>query len=1095
MASEPDNHEISLETSNNNLNGIAFDTMQAPRLITNGTAMQTTEQPLPINEASNNNNGSNKPEATEEIDMELWANSLVGRWWEIFWEPNEENDGDDIIASGHVGGNNSSSGGGYQVNDNTTQDVAMSIRGGGIEDDDTSKNNGVVKMEDTTTQSSANNTPVTTAIGQTSTAQTSTAAPVGQQQQQRQKQASIPIQQRQRPRSSIKHNKSSSTQQKRRTSQQSLTQPYQHRPRFLDYDATKKQTQQQQQPPAPAQPVIMTRPQPVMLPLPQSSTPITRPQTVVFNAVYHQPKLGLSLRQQQQQQQEWGKGTTTAQVGITEISPNAPNAHLIQVGDVIVGINGKRFPSSVSVIGGSSDDDQQRKAHFNLVVTALRDTPRPMTVNFERRLNVSSSSFNNTAPSTYMPVAVAPQKVAAPQSVGGSVQSLQMAIQTQQQQLGLDRGVGQTNIAMPTPNPLLMHAHTTANVTANSSDNKYNPKAPPAKLTERELQYPLEPAATTDFPPGWNKRVIPRENQSAGKKSHDTYYYSPVQGYKFRSRPEVRQFLEMLARRMGDEVGAFEEFRREKSRKRSDRKPPSSSLLQSSTTAMEVDGNQMGERKRRSNSFDDDDTQSESDVTSTADDDDDTGADAIDWYDGKILSYADGNFVVYFLGDTEDVTYTMPLTPKIVRPSVRAWTKRTLALLSCDVDLTNEGTIPHEIVDSLPPSTDIPKDETKLACVGENGDDNSHYMRLIQYSKLLETQIQLAKQLSPHADDDQSGGTVDGEDEGPGPFANKSYVKHLRNCLGESKKVCDWLSREVDALNVFKRMNGGTQDPLASALVSKDAMQSFLVHGATFLQRILALIPNKIEAVSNEHHSTNGRKRRRANTNEPSEQQQNSDNILPMVTSDSLDEAMNSILNGSGEDKQHMLMTSTLNRIVSVLYLDLWQPNQDWIKEAEDMIYGNSTKFYSIEDIESHVQASQKLTLFDISSWRIDLEAKLNRARFFEMEAWSAIKACTALDESGNTAASSDSCLLALNRLQNELCSTTIAVGEQSIMRNMNPLGKQSVSANGTHSLTRDDIENAIKTRQWILDLMQAKATRERASFVQVSDLSSSRHF
>ncbi|KAK1748201.1 TFIIS central domain-containing protein [Skeletonema marinoi] len=1094
MASQPNNHEMkSLETtsSNNNLNGIAFDSVQAPRLITNGTAnvvdnntpqqfamqsMQTSEQPLPTTtEVSNNNTGINKPEATEEIDMELWANSLVGRWWEIFWEPNEENDGDDIIVSGDVGGN--ISGGGYQVNDNTTQDVAMSIRGGGIEDDDTSNNNGVLKMEDTTAQSSANNTPVTAAAGQTSTAQTSTAAPVEQQQQQqRQKQASIPIQQRQRPRSSIKHNKSS-TQQKRRTSQQSLTQPYQHRPRFLDYDATKKQTQQQQQQP-PAQPVIMTRPQPA---LPQS-TPIMRPQTVVFNAVYHQPKLGLSLRQQQQQQQEWGKGTTTtAQVGITEISPNAPNANLIQVGDVIVGINGKRFPSG-SVIGGSSDD-QQRKAHFNLVVTALRDTPRPMTVNFERRLISSSSFNNNTDPSNYMPVAVASQKVAALQSVGGSVQSIQMTVQPQQQ-LGVVRGMGQTNIAMPTPNPLLIqHAHTTANAAANSSDNKYNPKAPPAKLTERELQYPLEPAATTDFPPGWNKRVIPRENQSAGKKSNDTYYYSPIQGYKFRSRPEVRQFLEMLARRMGDEVGAFEEFRREKSKKRSDRKPPSSSLLQSSTTAMEVDGN-MGERKRRSNSFEDD-TQSESDVTSTADDDDDTGADAIDWYDGKILSYADGNFVVYFLGDTEDVTYTMPLTPKIVRPSVRAWTKRTLALLSCDVDLTNEGTIPREIVDSLPPSTDIPKDENKLACVGESGDENNPYMRLIQYGKLLETQIQLAKQLSPHADDDQSGGTVDGEDEGPGPFANKSYVKHLRNCLGESKKVCDWLSREVDALNVFKRVNGGTQDPLASAHVSKDSMQSFLVHGATFLQRILALVPNKVDAVSNEHHSTNGRKRRRANTNEPSEQQQNSDNILPMVSSDSLDEAMTSILNGSGEDKQQMLMTSTLNQIVSVLYLDLWQPNQDWIKEAEDMIYGKSTKFYSIEDIESHVQASQKLTLFDISSWRIDLEAKLNRARFFEMEAWSAIKACTALDESGNTAASSDSCLLALNRLQNELCSTTLAAGEQSIMRNMNPLGKQSVSANGTHSLTRDDIENAIKTRQWILDLVQAKTSRERASFVQ----------
>ena len=75
----------------------------------------------------------------------------------------------------------------------------------------------------------------------------------------------------------------------------------------------------------------------------------------------------------------------------------------------------------------------------------------------------------------------------------------------------------------------------------------------------------------------------------------------------------------------------------------------------------------IGEKKRRQNSFEDDAIETE-DETSTADtdsgEDEDTGEDAIDWYDGKILSYSDGNFVVYFLGDEEDVTYTMPLTPK-----------------------------------------------------------------------------------------------------------------------------------------------------------------------------------------------------------------------------------------------------------------------------------------------------------------------------------------------------------------------------------------------------------------------------------------------
>jgi hypothetical protein len=560
----------------------------------------------------------------------------------------------------------------------------------------------------------------------------------------------------------------------------------------------------------------------------------------------------------------------------------------------------------------------------------------------------------------------------------------------------------------------------------------------------------------------------------------------------------------------GDETIAMEEYRREKGRKRSERKTTTTTTTtakkaMSQSTPMDEDEKEaplnrlhkeMGERKRRQNSLDD--SEGESDATSTADDendDDDAGKDAIDWYDGKILSFQDGYFVVYFLGDAEDVTYTMPLTPKIVRPSVRAWTKRTLALLCYDIDLTKEAIRNNEIANSLPPSTSFPLDDNEVACaLGKNDDGNNHYLRLLEYSKLLETQLHLAEQLSPHADDDQSGGNVDGEDEGPGPFANKSYVKHLCICLEESKKVCDWLTKEVDAVNLFKRINDGTScnihDSFATAPISTDSIQSFLVNGTTFLQRILALIPIKFDAVPHEQNARNGRKRRRADTHELSEQRQSSEHLLPniSVSPDSLDEAMNSVLHESGGEKQQLLMTSTLKQIVSVLYLDLWKPHQDWIKEAEDMIYGKSTSFYSFQDIESHIQAAQKLTMFDISSWRIDLEAKLNRARFFEMEAWSAIKACTTLDgNGGNTTVLSDSCLLALNRLQNEISSSTLTAGEQSIMRNMNPLGKQSVSANGAHSLTREDIENAIKTRQWILDLMQAKTSRERASFVQVS--------
>ena len=1113
------------DEGSNNANNATATTLLAMQ-----PSMQTTEQQLSSSSTSstmnnevlsnnnNNNNNTNnnntvknqEPETTtttktttdttEIIDMEFWAKSLVGRWWEIFWEPNEEEEEEDNdVAEGDRGG----AGGDdhhHQVNGTTTttatEDVVMSIRGGGIEDDDgkMEKKNGSVKMEDTTAQSASDNT--------TNVAAAAASGGQQQQQQQQQQQASMPKHHhhhhhRERPRSSLQHNTSSATstqqqQQRRRSSQQQQQQPYQHRPRFLDYDAT-KQSQQQQPPPQP-----VTRPPP------------PPPPTLLFNAVYHGPKLLLSLRHDHQ-----------GEVSIKEIAPDAPNANLVQSGDVLVGINGKRFPKSSSS-SSSSSSEEKRKVDFNLVVTALRDTPRPMTVNFERRKILSSSTTTTTTTTTTTPrthnISVAAtttvttqrvNNVDAPKLEGGR------NIQPPQQQLGLERGVGAVEQKIPTTasflnSPMRQHSsHVGMNLSDNNSKLQHS-KA--ATATERELQFPLETA--TDFPQGWTKRIIPRQNASLdSSKSSDTYYYSPAHGYKFRSRPEVRLFLELLTRVMGgDETIAMDEFRREKSRKRSETtKKTTTTTTMPQSMAMEEDEveplnnrlqKEMGEKKRRQNLFDN--SQNESDATSTADDDDDddAGGEAIDWYDGKILSYSDGNFVVYFLGDTEDVTYTMPLTPKIVRPSVRAWVKRTVALLSHDVDLTKEEVIHNieSIAGSLPPSTALPRDENELACVSKNGDESNHHMRLMEYSKLLETQIQLAKQLSPHADDDQSGGTVDGEDEGPGPFANKSYVKHLCSCLEESKKVCDWLSKEVDALNVFKRVNDGTsctgQDSLATESVSKDSIQSFLVNGATFLQRILALTPHKVEAVPNEQNSRNGRKRRRVNTNELIEHQQNSINLSPnsLVSPDSLEEAMSSILDESSEENQQMLMTSTLKQIVSVLYLDLWQPHQDWIKEAKDMVYGKSTTFYSFEKIESHIQAAQKLTLFDISSWRIDLEAKLNRARFFEMEAWSAIKACTTLDESGNAAAASDSCLLALNRLENELSSSTFTAGEQSIMRNMNPLGKQSASANGTHSLTRDDIENAIKTRQWILDLMQAKTSRERASFVQVSDLSTRTH-
>ena len=71
---------------------------------------------------------------------------------------------------------------------------------------------------------------------------------------------------------------------------------------------------------------------------------------------------------------------------------------------------------------------------------------------------------------------------------------------------------------------------------------------------DRALAYPAMPAE--GMPLNWIVRKVPRPN---GKHS-DSYYYSPKEGHKFRSKPAVRRFLDCLKMTNGDEKLAFEEL-------------------------------------------------------------------------------------------------------------------------------------------------------------------------------------------------------------------------------------------------------------------------------------------------------------------------------------------------------------------------------------------------------------------------------------------------------------------------------------------------------------------------------------------------------
>ena len=63
---------------------------------------------------------------------------------------------------------------------------------------------------------------------------------------------------------------------------------------------------------------------------------------------------------------------------------------------------------------------------------------------------------------------------------------------------------------------------------------------------------PMEPSV--EFP-GWLVKCVPRKT-----KGHDFYYFSPQLQFKFRSRPEVRRFIELLKER-GDEATAMDDFK------------------------------------------------------------------------------------------------------------------------------------------------------------------------------------------------------------------------------------------------------------------------------------------------------------------------------------------------------------------------------------------------------------------------------------------------------------------------------------------------------------------------------------------------------
>lgn len=524
------------------------------------------------------------------------------------------------------------------------------------------------------------------------------------------------------------------------------------------------------------------------------------------------------------------------------------------------------------------------------------------------------------------------------------------------------------------------------------------------------------------------------------------------------------------------------------------------------------------------------------DNDSADDDDDNTETDDIDWYDARVMSYNAkyNKFTVYFLGSEKAVSYEMTLSSKVVRPSVRAWTRRTLALLFLDEKVSvlgeskcddNRDAV-ENIEHCLPPSTERREDSQQLENISQsehnryNTDRTNYAVRqILEYKILLAKQQYLATHLSPHVDEDEEDDDEnEGGFDGPGPPADSNYVKHLCNCMNEAEKTCDWLIGESVVLDVLCEMivtDESSWSAVATTTKStRDNILSFLVNGARFVKRMLSFEPrnNALHSIPTQRgRGRRGRKKRRVESTTINASGSEGCVIVDevfnamlskaLLSNESLSTMLNQLLNESALSNQVWIST-TLTKSLSRLFRELWEPITSWINKSEDMISGTSGQFYAFEDIERHVQLSQmkgtKLALIDLSEWTTALLAKLRRAHLFEMEVWSAIRACTqpvvmVLNMAGPTVCDDD-CLLALKRLKDEAtCDAPHLprdVESDPIMRNLNPLGRCTIdSSTGLtfpSSLNRGVINDAIAVRRWILDFNQAKNVRERTGFVQV---------
>jgi hypothetical protein len=501
-----------------------------------------------------------------------------------------------------------------------------------------------------------------------------------------------------------------------------------------------------------------------------------------------------------------------------------------------------------------------------------------------------------------------------------------------------------------------------------------------------------------------------------------------------------------------------------------------------------------------------------------------------DWYDGRIVSAKkcyDGRFLFFvtFVGDEQ--IYDMVLGRALVRPSARAWLRRTIALLlpKGGFDLF-QSTLPADTMtlDDVPELLRLKESldmDSALSYTETNGHlkDNESIPRPSRYDlkkiKFLlfqiRAQVYLRQKLALITDHGDRG------DDDP----TEAYVRHLVACLEQLGQMCTW----YEECFLIHQQVFGSGDTSAAMINVETIRQTCVEHGREQLIHLVAMDVTHGGAKAEKRKPLSSppgiRKTKRRRT-------QKDPGYMPSAGAtahnESNDGELFSLVN-EGEfisDKYIQNFTKTVvrddSRWFQLLFagmlcstsLYIQQPILKWTRQAEAVLgdrklvadelnetepgieMGSSNDendsvsavsedeehetFYSFDDIQDcHLTFlnHQLLRQFDLSSLVARLEEKLKAIERFESQSWKLISCLVQEPEVGSLKAN-DEILIGLKELKDA------AQNSDRYLLNVDPLGSSS-----SCKINREVLNDAIALREWVVDLRHSENFRERVSFVQ----------